>query len=137
MNALDLAEGLVAEWLRTWMLASLGPTKAARRARSIARKLADHTKFKSHSRAIHREAAKTLGLIVDDLEADQSLQDLALTVFHATMHTFGATTAAKIIENHLGRAFVKMQVVQNVQFQLAPGPTPQQPAGPPPPSASP
>lgn len=50
MNALDLAEGLVAEWLRTWMLASLGPTTAARKARKIARKLADHTKFKSHGR---------------------------------------------------------------------------------------
>jgi len=131
INALDLAEDLVAEWLRTWMLAPLGRDKAARKARTIARKLADHSKFKSHGRPIHRDAALDLGLVVDKLETDQTLQDLVLTVYHVTMHTFAATAAAKIIENHLGRAFVKVQVIQNVQFQLAPAP----PAGPPAPAA--
>ncbi len=119
MNALDLAEGLVAEWLRTWMFAPLGRRKAARKALAVARRLSDHTKFKSHGRPIHRDAAKEMGLVVDDLEADQVLQDLVLTVYHATTHTFTATAAVKIIENHLGRAFVKSQVLQNVQLQLA------------------
>lgn len=124
INALDLAEGLVAEWLRTWMFAPLGRQKASRKALAIARRLADHTKFKSHGRPIHRDAAKEMGLVVDDLEADQELQDLVLTVYHATMHTFSATPAAKMIENHLGRAFMKSQVTQNVQFQLMPAPPP-------------
>ena len=122
INALNLAEDLVAEWLRTWMFAGLERGKAARKARAIARKLSDHTKFKSHARPIHRDAAVALGLVVDNLEADQALQDLVLSVFHATTHTFGATAAAKIIENHLGRAFVKMQIIQNVQVQPAQGP---------------
>ena len=129
INALDLAENLVAEWLRTWMLAPQGKDKAARKARAIARTLSNHTKFKSHGRPIHRDAARAMGLVVDNLEGDQVLQDLVLTVYHATMHTFAVTTAAKIIENHLGRAFVKMQVMQNMQFQLAPQP-PQQPPQP-------
>lgn len=130
MNALDLAEDLVSEWLRTWMFASLGTKKAARKARAIARKLSNHSAFKSHSRPIHRDGVKALGLTVDDLESDQTLQDLVLTVYHATMHTFSATAAAKIIENQLGRAFVKVQVVQNLQVQMAPVPTPQKPAVP-------
>lgn len=128
MNALNLAEDLVAEWLRSWMFAPLGQKKAARKARTIARKLADHTAFKSHGRPIHRDAAKAMGLTVEDLEHDQVFQDLVLTVYHATMHTFSATAAAKIIENQLGRAFVKAQMLQNVQFQLAqPQPVPAQP----------
>lgn len=130
MNALNLAEDLVAEWLRTWMLAPLGTPRAARKARGIARKLSDHTKFKSHGRPIHRDVPRGMGLVIDDLESDQVLQDLVLTVYHATMHTFGATAAAKIIENHFGRAFVKSHLVQNLQLQLAPAQTPGQPVGP-------
>lgn len=126
MNALNLAEDLVAEWLRTWMFAPLGRKQAARKARAIARKPADHSKFKSHGRSIHRDAAKGMGLVVDNLEENQTFQDLVLTVYHATTHTFGATTAAKIIENHVGSAFVKAQVIQNMQFQLAPVPPQQQ-----------
>ncbi|MDX2119835.1 MAG: serine protease [Gemmatimonadota bacterium] len=126
-NALDLAEELVAEWLRTWMLAPLGAKTARRKAKAIATWLSDHTSFKSHGRPIHRDLAKAKGLVVDDLEHDQVLQDLVLTVFHATTHTFGATPAAKIVENHLGRAFVLQQSLQNVQLQLAA--PPQQPAG--------
>lgn len=127
-NALDLAEELVAEWLRTWMLAPLGAQKARRKAQAIARWLSDHAEFKSHGRPIHRDVAQAKGLVVEDLEVDQAFQDLVLTVFHATTHTFGATAAAKIVENHLGRAFVMRQAVQNVQLQMAP-PTPAPPGG--------
>ena len=44
---------------------------------------------------------------VAHLEKDQKEQDLVLSVFHATTHTFVGTTAVKIIENHLGKAFIK------------------------------
>lgn len=118
----------MAEWLRSWMLAPFGRKQAARKARTIARKLADHSKFKSHGRPIHRDAAQGMGLVVDNLETDQTFQDLVLTVYHATMHTFGATAAAKIIENHVGSAFVKSQIIQNVQLQLTPAPPQRQPS---------
>lgn len=119
-NALELAENLVAEWLRTWMLSSLGASKAARKARSIARKLANHTKFKSHGRPIHRDAARAMGLCILDLEEDQILQDLVLSIYHVTTHTFSATAAVKLIENQLGRAFIKQQMAVQVQGQLSP-----------------
>ena len=41
------------------------------------------------------------------MENDQTIQDLFLSVFHATTHTFNGTTAVKIIENHNGNAFIK------------------------------
>jgi hypothetical protein len=127
VNALELAEDLAAQWLRTWMFA--GVKYGARKARGIARKLADHTKFKSHGRPIHRDAAWKMGLNISNLEDSQELQDRVLSVFHAYMHTFGATTAVKIIENHRGQAFVKFQPVFQ-GLQLPPIPLPQ-PASPP------
>jgi len=50
---------------------------------------------------------------VENLEDDDKLQDLVLSVFHATTHTFDGTGAVKIIENQLGKAFIK-QVQQVV-----------------------
>lgn len=117
-NALALAQELVAEWLSSWMLK--GERESADKARVIAERLADHTAFKSHGRPIHRDVARKMGLVVEDLEADQTLQDLVLTVFHACSHVFTATAAVKIVENHLGRAFVKQQVILPIGVQSAP-----------------
>ena len=128
-NALALAEDLVAEWLAKWMFKDVndGPAKA----RGIAKRLADHSSFKSHGRPIHREAASEMGLGVDHLESDQALQDLARTIYHACSHVFGATPAVKIVENHLGRAYVKQQMtmpmpqqVEQQKQQPAPAKTP-------------
>ena len=41
------------------------------------------------------------------LEDDQEFQDKSLSVFHATTHAFAATQVVKIVESHLGRAFIK------------------------------
>jgi hypothetical protein len=57
---------------------------------------------------LDREDCKKIGLIIDDLEQDQTLQDLVLSVFHASTLTFTTTPAAKIIENQNGKAFVKL-----------------------------
>jgi len=67
-------------------------------------------------------------LNIENLENDQELQDLVLSVFHATTHTFNGTTAVKIIENHNGKAFIKAQ--QTIPIQLPPPP----PASPPKPT---
>ncbi len=122
-NALTLAENLAAEWLRTWMLS--GKDKRSRekgvaKARSIARALTDHARFKSHGRHISRDRAREMGLVVADLEHDQTMQDLVLSAYHATTQAFDATLAVKIIENHMGRAFVKMQRTLNIPVQMMP-----------------
>lgn len=106
-TALELSQQLVSEWLESYMFA--GREDSEEISKKIAAKLADHQEFKSHGRHINRDKAKAMGLIIEDLEDDQEFQDLILSVFHATTHTFDGTNAVKIIENHNGKAFVKQQ----------------------------
>lgn len=104
-HATKLSRELVAEWLRTYMFANAD--KREELAENIATKLTDHLSFKSHGRHIGIVEAKNYGLNIIDLERDQILQDLVLSVFHATTQAFDATAAVKIIENHNSVAFVK------------------------------
>lgn len=104
-NAIKLAQELVSNWLEAYMFKKRKPNPS----KEIAEKLSSHGDFKSHGRHISMAKARGLGLVIDALEDDHDFQERVLSVFHATMHTFSATPAVKIIENHLGRAFVKMQ----------------------------
>lgn len=61
-----------------------------------------------HDRHIHIDECRSIGLVVESLEADEVLQDLVLTVHHCFMHTFMNTPAFKIVENHQGIALVKI-----------------------------
>jgi hypothetical protein len=101
----------VQEQLETVMLKDLNPVSARRkRAKEIVRALSDAEGNRSHSRHIHYEECKKLGLNVTLLEAItgvHDLQDLILTVHHCYMHTLMNTASIKIIENHEGVAFVK------------------------------
>lgn len=117
-NAMDLSKMLVSEWLQQYMLKDQPNNE--RTANAIAEQLASHEMFKSHGRHIQRDKARELGLIVEDLETDQQLQDIVLSVFHASTHTFAMTGAVKLIENHLGKAFVKIK--QNMPIPLQPPP---------------
>jgi len=104
-NAIELSKILVTDWLEKYLFASEENAKS--KSEETAKKLADHSLFKTHSRHIGRDHARELGLRIVDLENDQILQDKVLSVFHATTFTFDATAATKIIENHLGKAYIK------------------------------
>lgn len=117
-NAIDLSKTLLTEWLERYMFS--GNPDAADKAKNIAHYLSDHKEFKSHGRHISRDKAKELKLNIEDLESDQDIQDLVLSVFHTTTHTFSGTPAVKIIENHNGKAFVKIQQTVSVQLPAPP-----------------
>lgn len=122
-EALELSKQLVSKWLSEYMFRDEGGSE---KATKVADALADHKTYKTHGRHIDRAQALSLGLTIDALEADQKLQDLVLSVYHATMHTFNSTPAVKIIENHNGRA-----VAKTIQLLFAaPAPPGQQPAPP-------
>ncbi len=116
-HACAMSKTLVQSWLAQYMFQ--GEAAAKRKAAKIAKWLARHRYFKTHGRHIPREALEKQGLLIDHLETDEVLQDLVLSVFHATNHTFNGSTAVKIIENHEGRAFVKSLNV-NIQLQGIP-----------------
>ncbi|AEA48118.1 SDH family Clp fold serine proteinase [Archaeoglobus veneficus] len=105
-NAIELSQQLVNKWLREYMFKDI--EDGEKLAEAISKKLSDHRYFKSHSRHISIDEARELGLLVEELENDQKFQDLVLSVFHATTITFDLTAAVKIIENHEGRAFIKL-----------------------------
>jgi hypothetical protein len=112
-NAVKWSHEMADRFLRANMFA--GETNAKAKIKSIIEHLTDHKKTKNHGRHISVTEAKTIfGDKVEELEKDQILQDLVLTVHHAAVITLQATPCYKMIENDAGLAFmrqIRMQVV--------------------------
>lgn len=115
-TALALSRSLVKTWLSNYMFK--GQQDAEKQAKVVSDWLADHRHFKSHSRHLTRDDLSKKGMTVVPLESDSTLQDKVLSVFHAAMHTLGMTPAIKIVENHLGGAFIKSMAP--IQLDIAP-----------------
>ncbi|MXX88417.1 MAG: serine protease [Boseongicola sp. SB0677_bin_26] len=116
-SALEMSKDLVRTWLETYMFKDSDDRLA--RAQEISEWLSGHQNFKSHSRHIPRNEAEEHAMRITRLESDDIFQDAVLSVFHATTHTFSGTRAVKIVENHMGRAFIKQHSLpQMPSFQL-------------------
>lgn len=98
------SEEIVSKWIESGML--LGDKDRTSKTKKIVEKLSDYRQTRSHGRHIGKSEAKEIGLVVEDLENDNELQDLVLTVHHAFMHTFSNSNCSKIVENHNGVATV-------------------------------
>lgn len=57
---------------------------------------------KVHSRHIDIERCKEAGLNIEDLESDQRIQDLVLSIHHCCMILGEASNVVKIVENNIG-----------------------------------
>lgn len=99
--------------LRKNMLSALGPKDQDAVIAKIVEIFANN-EGKAHNTHIQAEKCKEVGLRVEDLEADQVLQDIVLTIHHCYMHTLMNTPAFKIIENHKGKALVRQQALPMV-----------------------
>jgi hypothetical protein len=133
-NAAKLSEDLVSEWLESYMFK--GQANAKTQDTAIAHWLSDHGAFRTHARPISRDEFLAKGLTgVRSLEQDQVEQDLFLSIHHATAHTFNNSGAVKIIENNLGKAYVRTMAL--VQIMQPPMPQPAQPPAAPLPAAAP
>ncbi|HTS34363.1 MAG TPA: hypothetical protein VMH04_01760 [Candidatus Solibacter sp.] len=93
-----------------------GEASARKKAKTIVRKLTDYKGNKTHQRHIGFEELAAMGLRITRLEDLQWHQDLVLTVHHCYMHALMNTAAFKIIESHIGSAFVKQQMVQQLSI---------------------
>lgn len=99
-----------------------GDKGATTQINNIINHLTEKKTTKTHGRHIGLEEAKGLfGDKIVELETDQKFQDLVLTVHHASIITLQATQCYKMIENHIGRAFMQMANVQQVQVIPGPG----------------
>jgi len=125
-----LSRNLVGEWLKTGMFAKKKNAQVL--SDDAANYFASAKEHPSHGLGIDRDQARSKKVVVEDLEEDQDLQDAVLSVHHATMHTLDGP-AVKIIENHLGRAFVQSQQMVAIPLQMpmpmppAPVPSPSNP----------
>ena len=79
---------------------------AKKKSKKVVDKLADYKNLKSHARHFPPDICRSIGLTIRLLEDDPDLQDAVLSVHHACIHTFSATSAVKIIENHIGKAHI-------------------------------
>jgi hypothetical protein len=92
-----------------------GDPDAAAKIKTITDELGSNRATQTHSRHIHKEKAKSLGLKIVDLEGDEKLQDAVLSVHHACMITFEQAGAFKMIENHAGNSYIQ---AANMMIQL-------------------
>jgi hypothetical protein len=111
-TTLALAREKVADWLEAYMFA--GEQDARKRAEEIANWLGDAKAHKTHARPIGVAQARDKGLKVESLELDQTLQEVALSAFHASMVTFQVTDCVKIVENQNGRGLYSQVQIQAV-----------------------
>lgn len=105
-QAIDWSGQIVKEWLLSGMLVDCDDRES--RADKIVYGLSSAEETFNHARHIHVERLEELGLAIERLEEDSTLQDLVLTVHHAFMHTFAGTPALKIVENQNGSAVVRL-----------------------------
>lgn len=107
-HSIQLSTDIVSDWLKSNMFEGIDDQDTI--IASILDELNNHADTKEHSRHIHFDKARSIGLNIklleDDFDDDGKMQDLVLTIHHAYMHTFAMTGAVKIIENQLGGCYV-------------------------------
>ena len=104
-NALKYGENMMADWMTRRMLS--GQANAQQEAEDSARFFRDAALHKSHGRRIDRDEARAHDLIVEDLEADEELQDAVLTAYHIATMVFEKEPAAKMVVSGERRSWVK------------------------------
>lgn len=75
---------------------------------SMAKPFVDHSESKSHSRQFSLAQCRRFGLNVSELEADDALQDLILSLHHCYMIFFDKSTAFKAVENQNGARYLRV-----------------------------
>ena len=111
-KAIDWGDSIVKNWLVENMFSAYSDKEE--RAKKVLDTLSSHNKTYSHSRHIHIDELKELGLEIleleglDDTPKDncKDLQDCVLTLHHSYMQTFATSDAIKIVENHNGNAMI-------------------------------
>ncbi|UWD81961.1 hypothetical protein NY057_14260 [Curtobacterium flaccumfaciens] len=109
-DASRLSKELVEQYLVSYMLKD--QTDGRLLAAAAAEFFADDQRHIAHGRRIGRTQLRDLGLTVDFLEEDPALQNALLSTHHAYTHSFAMSGAVKIIENHIGRTWVRTAPMQ-------------------------
>lgn len=104
-KAIKWSETIVSEWLKSNMFEHEEDKDSI--VANIINFLGSHDATLSHSRHIHMKELKDIGLVIEEMEKDQELQDLILSVHHSAIISITQTKTTKIIENNLGKAYIQ------------------------------
>ncbi|MBF0457287.1 MAG: S49 family peptidase [Nitrospirae bacterium] len=106
--AIQRAKEMVVDFLKDNMLSAKSDKDII--ANDISKQLIDLSSDKGHDKHIHYQECRNMGLEVRPLEdpKDKKLQELVLTIHHCYMYTLSNTPCFKVIENHIGKRYVKM-----------------------------
>lgn len=107
LDAINLSGSLLSEWLSTFMFGNEDDKTKKEKVDKIVSVL--NANNSSHSRHFSYDDCHTLGLNVIPLESDHELQELVLSVHHSFVITIDASTATKLIENHIGSRYITNQ----------------------------
>ena len=100
-QAVRLSEELISEILKT----SVSDPEKIEKIKKV---FGDNDNSKTHSRHISKDKCREAGLNIVDLENDQDLQDLVLSIHHCYMIAFDTTIATKIVENNKRGCFLRL-----------------------------
>jgi ATP-dependent protease ClpP protease subunit len=121
-EALRYSKRIVSDYLINYMLS--GNDKREDICDTIVNVLSHGDEDKNnHSRRIDRNEARDLGIIIEDLEDNQTLQDATLSLYHLFTLIFETTAVAKVITSNTGKRWIKsipqapqmMPIIQQVK----------------------
>lgn len=107
VDSINLSSALVSDWLTNYMFEGEDPKTTSKKVKTIVNKL--NANNKSHSRHFTYDFCKSLGMNVEELEADQSIQEAVLSIHHSFVITIDSTVATKLIENQNGARYITSQ----------------------------
>lgn len=108
-NAILWSKSLADEYLSGSMFKEelkSDPSSTKKKIHNIIQLLTDQKLTRSHMRHIPTPVCKSCGLNIVEMENDQDLQDIILSIHHASALTIMNTTAIKIIENQNSQAYI-------------------------------
>jgi hypothetical protein len=114
-HALRFAMDLVGKWLKQykfkhWDVTETNKRKVTermkeQRAKVIARKLTDHSKWRSHGRSIKIKDLEGIGLRITKIDKDEQLKDLVYRIQTVCRLLFGTTNTYKIFASEKEKIF--------------------------------
>lgn len=84
--------------------------EAETKAKTIVEFLSDFDSTRHHTRHININRCRDVGLKIIQMEDDDELQDLILTVHHCYIHAMDSGRVAKVVENDRNIAHVRLNV---------------------------
>jgi hypothetical protein len=123
-HALRFAEDLVGKWLKKYKFKHWDITETKKRkvtekmkdlrAKEIARKLTDHSKWRSHGRSIKIKDLEDIGLRITEVDKDEQLKDIVYRIQTVCRLLFGTTSTYKIFASEKEKIFKSAATMQEV-----------------------